>query len=90
MIYGRGRLLLDGEDVGEVEYKLEISRPSGSGRGFLYGRTEVIMETAFANDVKVKRGDVNFTMSLAVSTVDAEGRAQVLTSGDPGPDTAGI
>lgn len=87
MIYGRGRLLLDGVDVGEVEYKIELDRMRGTGRGFLYGKAEMMMETAFASDVRVARGDVKHVMPLSVSTVDAEGRAHVLTNGDPGPDT---
>ena len=87
MIFGKGRLVIDGVDTEKIEYNLEVSRGLRvKASGYIYGDTDLLIKAFKAKSLQIQRADLNHLITIVITNVGIEGRAEVFVSGDPGPD----
>lgn len=85
---GRGELIADGASLGDVEYKIHVTPPTGSSagsaRGEIWGDVLSLTEGFLAQSLVLKRGDNGSPVNIVIKSLGADGQAQILVSGDPG------
>jgi hypothetical protein len=87
MLVGTGMLRGDGEDIARIDYKIAISTTARgkSARGTIFGRIDPMLIMLDGRELTIVRDDNGYEMSVIISSANAEGSAQIVVNGDPGP-----
>lgn len=85
---GTGMLKTATEELGDVEFKILVTPPSsrgaGSGRGTIYGDMDAIFAGFEAGKTWIVRHNDGYEMGIVIRAANADGSAEVLTTGNPG------
>lgn len=83
MISGFGRLVADGTDLGDVEYKIHDAPPVAHGTMWATGD---VLGTAFdAKKLTLRRQDNSYVMTIYLKALAEPGVASITVTGSPNP-----